>query len=102
MKKLLLITGAVLAAYLILTAVISDGSNPPVAETAAYTETLHEGGYTVAEYDGRVALFHSGKPYLITDTPVASLPKADRVRLAEGIDVYSEKELKSILEDYCS
>lgn len=102
MKKLLAITGALLIAYLILTAIVMDGASAPAANTAEYTADQTAGGYVVADHNGRVAVFMDGRLIKSTDTPTASLPKADRVRLEQGIEVLSEKELKLILEDLCS
>ncbi len=58
--------------------------------------------YVVSEYDGHVAVFVPGQqmPSYITDTPVSALPFADREMLARGIEVKTEAELSSLLEDY--
>ena len=51
-----------------------------------------------------VAVFLPGRdaPEYITDTPVSSLPAADRAALQTGLPVYTEEELTRLLEDYCS
>lgn len=102
MKKLLAITGAVLIAYVILTSVITQDASAPAAVSAHSAEEPTESGYTVTVYDGRVAVYQGDTLLRLTDTPVDSLPKADRVRLYDGITVNSDKELKTILEDFCS
>ena len=101
MKRLILITAAILAVYLILTIVITDQSDIPETQTVSQTADTAD-GYTVSVLDGRIAVFRAGELCYSTDTPVASLPKADRTRLEKGIKVDSEKELKTLLEDYCS
>lgn len=102
MKKLLAITGAALIAYVILTSVMSGDSSAPAAVSAQSARETVAQSYTVAAYDGRVAVYLGDTLLRVTDTPVDSLPKADRVRLYDGIAVNSEKELKRMLEDLCS
>ena len=100
-KKLLVITAAILAVYLLLTATIA----PPASAPEKAYQTVGEAesdSWRIGEYDGTVTVFRGGEPVLRTETRVSELPKADRTRLAQGIDVYSQKELKSILEDLCS
>lgn len=98
MKKLLLITGAILIAYVILTAVMT----PAVATPAAVSAEKTESGYLIAESEGRIAVYRDGGLVLRTDTKLSDLPKSDAARLREGIEVNSMKELKRLLEDYCS
>ena len=100
MKKLILILAAAAAAAALLGAIL-----PPYVsagqEQGADAPRISE-EYIVAQYDGAVAVFSGGELLMRTDTPVASLPKADRTRLEKGISVYSQKELKALLEDLCS
>lgn len=98
MKKLLAITGVILLIYLLGSATLS----PPRAERVGVTPTESRALFTVGEYEGYVAVFSESSEPRLTDTAVASLPKSDRGRLTEGIKIYSEKELKSLLEDLCS
>ncbi len=102
MKKMFAVIGAVLIAYVILTSVMTGDASAPAAAGAHSTEEPTEQGYTVAVHEGRVAVFRGDTLLRLTDTPVDALPKADRVRLYEGISVNSDKELKLLLEDYCS
>lgn len=102
LKKLLAITGAVLISYVILTSVMTGDASAPAAVSAHSAEEPTESGYTVAAHDGRVAIFRGDILLRVTDTPIESLPKADRVRLYDGITVDSEKELKRMIEDLCS
>lgn len=56
------------------------------------------------EFDGKLALFvgEGRYPKKVYDLFVRSLPLEDRSRLAAGIEVSSEEELKSLLEDFTS
>lgn len=98
MKRLLLITGIILILYLILMTMAA----PPTAAPSAQTVERQESGYRIGVSDGRVTVFRNGELYLRTDTPVSSLPRSDRTKLEEGIEINSLKELKERLEDYCS
>ena len=102
MKRLLGVTGAILAVYLLLTATVAPPAHAPEAAAYQAVQEADKGVWVVREYEGAVAVFKGGKPVLITDTLVSQLPKADRNRLSEGIDVNSEEELKRILDDLCS
>ena len=97
MKKLLLITGVILIAYLLFLS-----AQTPRPTDTAQTAAGSGAPYTVREYQGYVAVFEKEKEPHITDTAVASLPQSDRGKLKKGISIYSEKELKALLEDLCS
>lgn len=58
--------------------------------------------YTLSEYDGRLAVFKEGdtSPITVLDTDLNSLPEGDRNKLKNGISVYSEDELHSLIEDF--
>ena len=60
--------------------------------------------YVVKSHLGMVSVFMAGEsqPIYVTDAPVDALPIADRQLLEDGIFVYTEVELTSILEDYAS
>ena len=60
--------------------------------------------YVVKEYKGKIAVFEKGneKPFKITQVNTADLPKTDKEILKNGIEVENQKELSSVLEDYCS
>lgn len=102
MKKLIVIAGVVLITYLILMTTLSQPTSAPSADKAATEQSVSESEYRIGALDGKVAVFRYGDLYLKTDTAIASLPKADRSRIEEGIDIDSLKELKRRLEDYCS
>lgn len=102
MKKLIAATGAVLVAFLLVTATLT----PPrtqegEGDTASPTQNAGE-IYIIRSENDRVVVYLDGAVYLRTDTLVSSLPKSDRVRLSEGITVFSKEELKKLVEDYCS
>lgn len=101
-RKLLSVTGAVLGVYLLLTATAAPPANAPEAAAYQAVREADTAAWRIGEYEGNVTVFRGGEPVLRTDTRVSELPKADRSRLARGIDVYSQEELKRILEDLCS
>ena len=104
MKKLLLITGVLLIAYVVMMSALSPSAKVQKADapaTAAYEETVRD-VYTVVDENGRISVLLNGEVYLRTDTVVSSLPKADQMKLKKGITVYDKAQLKKLLEDYCS
>ncbi len=60
--------------------------------------------YTVAEYQGKIAVFKNGGsiPFEIYDSYVETLPDHDRELLKNGIRADSTDELQKIIEDYTS
>lgn len=99
MKKLIAITGALLTAYVMISASLGGG-----AGAGAETGDLSESSviYVMREENGRVVVYANDTVYLRTDTQVSSLPKSDRQKLRDGIAVFSEEELKKLVEDICS
>lgn len=113
--RLLIVSAAMLAAVVCVGAALT---TPRQADTQ--TPAAPDGGqsgqtpgaavstgakYTVADYQGRLAVYLSAQmdaPQYITDVEVSTLPRADRLALADGIPIYTEEELTSILEDYSS
>lgn len=73
-------------------------------ESATSADDAGEEKYIVKEFFGKIAVFKGSDetPVEITDTAVSSLPDYDKQQLKEGVYAYSEKELKRLLEDYCS
>ena len=102
MKKLILITGAILLLYLVVMSSVTPAATMPSASVGSTTESTAENGYIIGISEGRVTVFKDGEMMLRTDTQLSDLPKSDRVRLEEGIHVDSLKELKERLEAYCS
>ena len=102
MKKLLLITGIILTVYLVMTAVVTNDAPEPSAAEANSVVSASDDGYLISQQDGFVVIYKGGELFLKTDTTVDSLPKSDRVKIEEGVHVSSLKELKELIEDYCS
>ena len=109
MKKLVLITGAILISC-VLTGSLSVPQSDTAAEISASsaaqeTETrMIREGYVVRDYHGKIAVFKNGKmsPVRVTSTRTDSLPKSDAKKLLEGVDAPDKQSLNRILEDYCS
>ena len=99
MKKLLAVTGVILIAYVLFSASYG-GQNRSV--NSARTDSGNGSVYVMREEDDRVVVYLNDALYLRTDTRVSSLPKSDRLKLKNGIPVYSKEELKILVEDYCS
>ena len=102
MKKLIIITGTVLIAYLILMTTLTPAATTQEPSSVTVQESTAENGYIIGISEGRVTVFKGGDTVVRTDTKLSDLPKSDRVKLEEGVHVDSLKELKERLEDYCS
>ncbi len=74
---------------------------PHHIETETPTNSL---SYIVKDFNGNVAVFEvdSEKPFKVTEVATNTLPKVDQEKLIEGIEVTSQKELNTLLEDLCS
>ncbi len=117
MKNLMMMTGGILLLCILIT------SRTASPESAALTEPDENSGtvvsslssdapersaaeeiYWLREFEKKLAVFPAGsdKPSYISEVYVSTLPKADRKKLAEGIEVSGQKELNRLLEDYCS
>ena len=102
LKKLIIITGMILIAYLALMTTLAPTATTEDTASVCAEESIAENGYIIGISEGRVTVFKGGDTVVRTDTKLSDLPKSDRVRLEEGIHVDSLKELKERLEDYCS
>lgn len=110
MKKVFLIPAAVLAAVVIIaSARICANGEKAVSSGISSAEVLsgedREPMYIVKTYEGKVAVFrqYDSKPmYLAEDLPLDSLPKYDKAMLDAGIKIYSDEDLRKLLEDYDS
>lgn len=60
--------------------------------------------FIIREYDGCLAVFRgeAEKPYYILDTKIEYLNEYDRELVRRGIAVYSETELRRLIEDLTS
>lgn len=96
MIAITVVLGTLSFAVILLTAA------PPKA--AAKSKTGNKGiGYTVSEYDGRIAVYKNGEktPLYVLESPkVSDLPFEDRKKLANGIEAGDKGELSLILQDY--
>ena len=101
MKKIVLLIGAAMILYVIVTVLAAGGTG---TEGGVLTggEGAHKVVYVVREKDDRVVVYRDDSLFLTTDTPVSLLPKSDRSRLEKGIVLYSDEELKTLIEDICS
>lgn len=100
MKKLIAVVGIILIGYVIFSA--TAGGMRGAAADAGPRGEESDTVYVMREENGRVVVYRNDTIYLSTDTQVSSLPKNDRVKLEKGITVFSEEELKRLVEDYCS
>lgn len=102
MKRLIGITGAILMTYVILTAVAAPSGNTALSASADIVTEEMSAEFTAREEDDRIVIYAGDDLVMKTDVRVSQLPKIDRMRLREGIDLFSEKELRRFMEDYCS
>ncbi len=82
----------------------ADTAAPAADGAVSQTSKAGESFYTLKEYNKRLAVYEDGKsePIYISGVFVSELPKADRDLIKNGIPAHSEKELRRLLEDYCS
>lgn len=67
------------------------------------TEDSGEVLFIVREYEEKIGIFdRNGKLLRIIDIYTKTLPKTDRALLREGIELRSQAELDSLIEDYSS
>ena len=116
MKNLILITGSILLAGVILSSVNEANRNnkAPESQQNGQSSSIEEKPvlraatdthpyYTIKSYNNRVAVFKDDdiKPFFVSDTNVNDLPRQDTEEINSGIVVADEKRLKRLLEDYC-
>lgn len=97
----------VLLIVLILISLGSNKSNSAPAPSSQNLAVTSEAPplYTVGEYEGKVAVFLYGKSepqQVLEEVRVKNLPEYDQQLLQEGIPIYSEEELASLIEDFDS
>ena len=86
---------------------ISEQIKPAQATESAKNEVKPQpkkSGYKIQEYNGNIAVFENGqdKPFRKTEIAVKNLPEVDRNELKNGIEVETNEELQTLLEDYLS
>ena len=98
------ITGVVLIACVLISTLASDAGRRVVHAAAQQTVSDESRRFVMGERRGRIAVWREGEeePFMMTDTLIYSLPKADRSKLTRGIVITGESELRKLLEDYCS
>ena len=105
MKKLIAITGIILIGCVCIGAAFAPKDNP-VQSTSASPESTEktDSGYIIRAENGKIAVYrkNASEPLYTTDALVASLPRSDIDRLSSGIEVENERELRLVLQDYCS
>ena len=75
-----------------------DMSTSDIAQT-----TVDEYIRILKEYEGKIGIFNeAGSLVDMIDVYVKTLPETDRRLLKEGIILFSEDELRSLIEDYSS
>ena len=63
--------------------------------------TFIEEKWLVKEYNGVIGIFTSDKKLVqVIDTYIKTLPSKDQALLREGFEVFSQKELNSVIEAY--
>lgn len=101
MKKHIVFTGLfVICAFLIVASSVTDNGN---IDHSAVTQSV-ENKFTLADYNGRLAIFESGseKPIEVFEIQTSSLPEQDKEKLIVGISASSYEELLRLTEDYTS
>jgi len=61
--------------------------------------------YTVKNLNGKIAIYKFGEQnptQVLSDPYISNLPLADQQRLIEGIDIFTENELNTLVEDLTS
>lgn len=83
----------------------SDGgmdSDDLESDSIAVAESAFE-ALLAKEYLGKIGVFNAGGELVrVIDVYTKTLPEADRRMLEEGIEIMSEKQLYSIIQDYSS
>ncbi len=101
-KKLIGITGAILLSYVLVTAAFAPSDTVTRSLLTQAVIPDEKAAYTARDEEDKIVIYAGDAPMLRTDTRVSQLPKIDRIRLREGVELFSEKELKEFVEDYCS
>ena len=109
LKKALIILSTILSVVFIIACMrvagaadnINNVSSTPENKSASIREPL----YIITTHEGQIGVFKYKEttPYLtLDDVMIDSLSEYDQKLLESGIQVYSEQELLSLIEDYDS
>ncbi len=76
----------------------------PATATTSSGAPAAAGSFVIKDFHGKIAVFESGSdsPVQITETLTSSLPSVDTTELKSGVYAADERELRRLLEDYCS
>lgn len=105
MKKLIGITGIILIGCVCVSSLYAPKANAAfTAEQTVQAQASSEESFVVKSENNFIVVYRKGEstPYLTTQSRVDSLPKSDIMQLKSGIEVVGEKNLRKLLEDYCS
>ncbi len=100
-----LLTSATISGVLVICTISQNIKAEKIkAKTPPIIEELETAPYVVKEYNGSLAVFRGGSssPYKILDCDFSLLSDYDKEYLIEGISVYAEAELNSLIEDFTS
>lgn len=105
MKKLIGITGIILIGCVCVSSLYAPKANAAfTAEQTVQAQASSEESFVVKSENNFIVVYRNGEstPYLTTQSRADSLPKSDIMQLKSGIEVVGEKNLRKLLEDYCS
>ncbi|MBR1822717.1 MAG: hypothetical protein IJ779_00640 [Ruminococcus sp.] len=99
----IMMTAAAIAAYIVICTLgqnIHKEKTIQKQEAAAVSEVPVY--CTVRESGGKLAVYRrdSSVPFMTLDVRTAMLSDYDREQFAQGVDLYSEDELKKLIEDF--
>ncbi len=102
---LLALTAAAVIGLFALTGYFGNSEETLAAESS-FPEQSEESArkMSLGIFDGKLALYIGESPYpnTVYDFMARTLPEEDQKRLSEGIEISSEEELQSLLEDFMS
>jgi hypothetical protein len=91
------------AQYVVLPQTVAQRANGAGGDDAAPWEVMTQGGYTLREYNGVIAVFtrsFGAEPAIVTDIRVADLREYDRRLLEAGIRAESYEDVLRLFEDF--
>lgn len=112
MKRLIAVTGCLLFICMLIDLCIPSGRRSAEASggSAARWSAAEESRaavsriYVISVFDDRIAVYEKGKkaPVYISDKKLYDLPQEDILAVKKGIETGSKRELRAMLEDFCS
>lgn len=72
--------------------------------SASSAQRTSAAGFVIKEYEGKIGIFQidSDRPIQVLEVYVETLPDTEQQRLKKGIVIWSEKDLRSLIEAYTS